>query len=74
MNALRKIANTTGNRMMIERDAAEYVGMGRTSFRAWAKEIGAKRNFGKSVRYDRKVIDSALDAMTDTEPDESEVR
>ena len=53
--------------MMIELEAAAYVGMGRTYFREWAKGIGARRKFGRSVRYDKKIIDSALDAMTGAE-------
>lgn len=45
--------------------ACTYVGRGKTMFKAWAKEIGAERRFGKTVRYDRLVIDQALDAMGD---------
>lgn len=42
-----------------------YAGMGKTAFREWADQIGAIRRFGRTVRYDRRVIDRALDAMQD---------
>ena len=51
-------------RMFTIEEAAAYSGRGRTAFRAWADQIGATRRFGKSVRYDKRVIDAALDAMT----------
>ena len=44
--------------------AIAYTGRGRTNFKKWAAQIGATRRFGRSVRYDRKVIDAALDAMS----------
>lgn len=51
-------------RLLTETEAVKYAGMGRTYFRQWASEIGARRVFGKRlVRYDRKAIDAALDAM-----------
>ena len=39
-----------------ERTACDAVGMGRTAFRAWAKEIGARRKVGKILLYDMLVI------------------
>lgn len=55
-------------RMLNQKQAETYTGMGRTAMTAWAEQIGAKRHFGRSVRYDRRVIDAALDAMSaDTE-------
>ena len=57
----------TEQRILREREATEYCGMGRTSFRQWAAKIGAVRKFGRSVRYDRKVIDEALDGMNQNE-------
>ncbi len=67
MNTFQRITDTEDRRMIVELEAAAYVGMGRSSFREWAKQIGARRKFGRSVRYDKKVIDAALDAMTDTD-------
>ncbi len=54
--------------MMSMFQGATYCGMGRTTFRKWAEEIGAIRKFGSLIRADKKVIDEALDAMSaDTE-------
>lgn len=50
-------------RMLRENEALLYTGMGRTSFRAWAKQIGAAKHFGKSLRYDRTIIDAELDKV-----------
>jgi hypothetical protein len=50
-------------RMATGNEGAVYCGMGLTAFRAWAEQIGAKRKFGRSTRYDMRVIDAALDAM-----------
>lgn len=62
---LTEIENT---RMMSMFQGATYCGMGRTTFRKWAEEIGAIRKFGSLIRADKKVIDEALDAMSaDTE-------
>lgn len=43
--------------------AAAYISLGETRAREWLTRIGAKRKFGTAVRYDRNVIDRALDAM-----------
>ena len=51
-------------RMMTRAAGATYTGMGLTNFTRWARGIGAERHFGSSVRFDRVVIDAALDAMT----------
>ena len=65
--------NTTTNecaeiRMFDVEQGSAYTGRGKTAFKAWANQIGATRRFGRSVRYDRRVIDAALDAMSaDTE-------
>ena len=50
-------------RMLTQKQAETYTGMGRNSFSIWATKIGAKRHFGRSVRYDRRVIDKVLDDM-----------
>ncbi|MDD5939731.1 MAG: DUF6462 family protein [Lachnospiraceae bacterium] len=51
-------------RMLTVQQGAAYTGMGRTSFMEWAKKIGARRTFGpKMTRYDRKIIDAALDSL-----------
>ncbi len=73
MNARRKTpiqdANTqprTGRfegRLFDLSTAAAYISLGETRAREWLTKIGAKRKFGAAVRYDRNVIDRALDAM-----------
>ena len=55
-----------GKRMLTEVEAFTYAGMGRTAFRAWAREIGAVRHFGRSVRYDLRVIEKALDDLDES--------
>lgn len=52
-------------RLMNEKDCMEYLSMGRTKFREWTAEIGARKKFGKAVRYDRTVIDKYLDQMSE---------
>lgn len=53
----------TEAKLLNEAAAVEYVGLGKTFFRAWAKEIGARRTFGRRVLYDRETIDRAIDAQ-----------
>ena len=50
-------------RMLHADQAQRYTGMGRTAFRKWADSIGATRKFGGSVRFDKVVIDKALDQL-----------
>lgn len=50
-------------RLLDVREGAMYTNMGMHSFRQWCESIGAVRRFGKSVRFDRHVIDNALDEM-----------
>ena len=58
------IRNLSGNqRLLTVEGLCEYLGRGKNSARAWADEIGATRKFGKAVRFDRVVIDKALDNM-----------
>lgn len=41
-------------------EGAAYTGLGRTSFRAFAKKINCRRKIGRRVVNDRAVIDQAL--------------
>jgi len=64
MHKAEVLAGIEGKRMLRESDAMQYTGMGRTSFRKWARDIGAVRKFGeKAVRYDKNVIDAEFDRM-----------
>ena len=40
-----------------------YIGIGKNNARKIAAEANAVRRFGKTVRYDRKMIDCYLDAF-----------
>lgn len=40
---------------------ADYTGMGLTTFKKWAAQIGAKRKIGRKSLYDMHVIDAAMD-------------
>ena len=59
-------------RMVPIPQGAAYCGMGRTTFRKWAIEIGALKFFGpKMLRVDLDIVDKALDALpaaVDQEP------
>lgn len=59
---MRERTKSNNARMMDDPQGAAYCGMGLTTFRKWALEIGAVKRFGNIKRNDRKVIDDALDA------------
>ena len=40
-----------------------YTSMGKNKAMEFAERIGAKRKFGKSVLYDLRVVDAALDGL-----------
>lgn len=42
-------------------EATAYTGLGSTTFRRWAAEIGAVHKIGTRALYDRAVIDRELD-------------
>lgn len=49
-------------RMLNRQQAAHYTGMGLNACRAWCDEIGATVRFSERViRFDKQVIDAALD-------------
>ena len=60
-----RTAEDINPRLFTGEQGSKYVCKGLTSFKKWAEEIGAVSRFGRSVRYDRLVIDQALDAMGD---------
>lgn len=72
MRSMQTPDTTTGKRLLKEVEACAYVGMGRNNFRDWAKEIGARRTFGRSVMYDKTVIDKVLDSMKPAAADKGE--
>lgn len=50
-------------RMLNQKQAESYTGMGRNSLMEFSRRIGARRKIGKKVLYDRRIIDAALDAL-----------
>lgn len=54
-------------RMLTIEQACAYTGMGKASLRNWCEQIGATCRFGRMVRYDKTVIDKALDKIGSTE-------
>ena len=42
-----------------------YLSAGRARAVEFAREVGAERRFGRSCRYDLKVIDQAVDKMNE---------
>lgn len=67
MNKRLNSLNVSEKRLLSAHEGAEYVGLGMVTFREWAKEIKAVRRFGRSVRYDKKVIDEAINNMESAE-------
>lgn len=64
MNKRKIHDDTVTPRMLTIEQACTYTNRGRTSCREWCDSIGATRRFSrKLVRYDREVIDKALDDM-----------
>lgn len=50
-------------RLLTIDQASKYTGMGKSKCREWCEEIGAFRKIGTLARFDKVVIDAALDAM-----------
>lgn len=41
-----------------------YTGLGKNTFRNWARQIGAEIKIGRIVRYDKAILDGAMDQAT----------
>lgn len=64
MNKMKDRSDGNQRLLTIE-EACGYLGRGRNTARLWLDEIGATRHFGaKTIRFDKRVIDAALDQMT----------
>lgn len=59
----KELGSISETRMLTADQGEKYTGMGQNKFRRWADGIGATRKFGKVVRFDKVVIDKALDAL-----------
>lgn len=45
--------------------ACTYTGLGKSTFRTWAKQIGAEIKIGRIARFDKLIIDKAMDEATE---------
>ena len=50
-------------RMLNQKQAENYTGMGRNSLTEFSRRIGARRKVGRTVLYDRVILDAGLDAL-----------
>lgn len=50
-------------RMFSVDEGTRYTGLGKSTFRRWAEEIGAVKRIGSRVLYDRTIIDKAIDNL-----------
>lgn len=49
--------------LLREKEGCLAYGFGRTKFRQFAASVGAVIHIGRSVRYDKAVIDAALEEL-----------
>ena len=68
MNRRKRLNSMEFGRLLDTNELCSYLNMGENRAVSFANECGARRKFGKSLRYDRAVIDARLNAMHDAEP------
>lgn len=51
---------TTEKRLLTVKEAAAYMSVGTQRARKFCDEIGATRHFGRSILFDREMIDDAI--------------
>ncbi|MGI6095026.1 MAG: polyprenyl synthetase solanesyl diphosphate synthase [Lachnospiraceae bacterium] len=61
----RKTTVQADRRLLDATGVCVYLSLGRNRGIEFAKSIGAERKIGRRCLYDKKVIDEALDAMTE---------
>lgn len=65
IESMARTRNTTGDitqkRMLSEREAQTYVGLGRSATRNYCQSIGAITHIGRRILFDRYKIDKALE-------------
>lgn len=64
---MRVSLNLTNKRLLNREEMLLYTGMGKTAARAWCDKIGAVRHIGARTLFDKKVIDAAIDKMSERE-------
>lgn len=52
-------------RMLDATEVCAYLGLGRNRGIEFAKSIGAERKIGRRSLYDKRILDKALDEMTE---------
>ena len=52
-------------RMLDANALCVYISMGKTRAIEFGEKCGAKRKFGKRTLYDKRIIDKALDELTE---------
>ena len=60
----RRRGSITDARWIDLNQGCDYTGLGKATFRKWAEEQGAVIKIGRSVRYDKVIIDAAMDKAT----------
>ena len=66
---MRKRINNSeniGSRLMSTVEGCTYTGIGRNSFLEWSNAIGATVHIGRRCLHDRKRIDEAINALTES--------
>lgn len=57
----QNVMGTIGEKRMLNiKEVCVYTGMGQTRARQYMDEIGATKQFGRRVLFDKTIIDSAL--------------
>jgi len=64
MRARKRLNSMEFGRLLDTSELCSYLNMGENRAVAFAIKCGARRKFGKSIRYDRVVIDAWLDTMS----------
>lgn len=63
MNLRKNTADISQKRMLSEKEARVYLGLGRNKTRELCKEINAVTHIGTRVLYDKVIIDKFLDQI-----------
>lgn len=63
MNLRKNTADISQKRMLSEKEAQAYLGLGRTKTRELCKEINAVTHIGTRVLYDKVILDKFLDQI-----------
>ena len=64
MNKRISTADITQKRMLSEKEAQTYTGLGRTGIKKFGEEIGCIVRFGRRILYDKNVIDAYFDTLS----------